>query len=174
MRDMNQFRSESNLASLNCNYDYHLTTAYLHTFILFNLLIESLTNLLIHCSNLLINLINRQQIMAGSDTEDFILIINNNETGKVQQQIMFDNAQLTHSIIQQSNSNMAGSTHSIDGWSEITAPSVTSIHSNQKKGMILCNYIYTDLSILTANKLIQSNVFQCTFSTIYCYQIHSR
>jgi len=69
-----------------------------------------------------------------SSNEEFILINVNDNNGKVQQQVMFDNAQLTHSIINQSNNtNIAGSVHSMDGWSEITAPSVRSINSSQRK-----------------------------------------
>lgn len=77
---------------------------------------------------------NKKFDIMDSENEEFILIDVNDKNGKVQQQVMFDNAQLTHSIINQSNnSNIAGSIHSIDGWSEITAPSVRSINSSQRK-----------------------------------------
>lgn len=85
---------------------------------------------------------NRKKIMAGPDTEEFILIDVNDNNGKVQQAVMFANAQLTHSIIKQSTQNLAGSTtHSVDGWSEITAPSVHSINSTQKQGQGMMIFI---------------------------------
>ena len=97
--------------------------------------------------------------MGDSDIDEFILIDVNDNNGKVQQQVMFDNAQLTHSIINDSNNlNVAGSTHSIDGWSEITAPSVRSINSNQRQGIIfisiyLCRFFHPSI-----HKLIQLSV----------------
>ena len=81
--------------------------------------------------------------MAESDNESFILIDVNEQDGKktVHHQVMFENAQLTQSILQSNNSNhsnnnIAGSVHSIDQWSEVSAPSIKSINSvPTRKGM---------------------------------------
>ena len=67
--------------------------------------------------------------MAESDNDDFIFIEVNTKNGQqsIQHQIMFEQAQLTQSII----SNTAPSVKSMDAWSEISAPSVGSIKSNK-------------------------------------------
>ena len=113
-------------------------------------------------------------IMAGPDSEEFILIDVNDNNGKVQQAVMFANAQLTHSIIKQSTQNLAGSTtHSMDGWSEVTAPSVKSINSTQKQGQGMMIFIAIS-PLLFPQQIDSIERVLLYISTIFPLFIHSR